>query len=932
MSKKNTVAKLGAGVLAAATVMSGLSFGVVPAGAATETQASSMHEYEVGDKGATLQLIAKTNSGYSYLPKATPADEVGGNRSADTLEEAKQNAAVLTAHFSKTVDGRDYWQLRTTSPEAGPKCLLVGLTDGTPTTGLGPCSTNPWFDFTAEKGTIRARRGVSYGVYVTSDLNWTRWGTYFSNTSSAPKDNTFVGMPTTLEGLTADVQDVNVEAGTARLDGVATSETTSVDISYTDKNKRDRIFTADAADGKWTQQLTDLALGKTTVHLTAYNGAEVVAENDIEVDLPVTPLKVDAQLSTTNVAMDAELVGTATRETTVNAWDGDRKVATGMSKDDGSFQMQVDAPNRAGDWDLRVTQEIRKEQATEQAVTIGYGEGVSIASPADGSELDPGSRLVVSGKAQAGSIVQVYERDKPKVVLGQMTATNGYRITLNGLEDREYDLVVSALSKGNNVTTAEVTVNPGKSTVTAPTATVAFDEDDLSAKATVSGTGAAGATITVKDEDGTTLGTTKVSGTSGTGDWSLPIDPIGPGKHALTVEQTGIEGTQTATAEADFGAAVSLNGPATFADGTMDVTGTSSKGAQVSITTGGKTIDTFEVTNEDGTFDRTLKGLGAGAIQLTATAKSKGGLTTTDTLSATAPIPAESVQIGSHVKDGTFVPGPQLFTGRGTVGATITLNVHGFSAANAGYNLTTTVDQFGEWEIQRALGDTTYPLFSVKQTAQAGVVNELTNWNLRPYKEIGEPGDLQLTNFKDGDFFNPGDQTFSGKATPGATIRFNPFGLDNPAVAAYDIVTTADAKTGVWTIRRALANTNYDRIAVRQEPAVDGHVNQVDDIRVAPYGWLGAPADLTVTSPTAGSTAAAGVQTFTGTARPGTTVTVYVWGDNPASPTTGVADARGNWRIDRPMGSYATPYNVRVVQDHADGKVDTVRVPLTITP
>ncbi|MDN3477801.1 Ig-like domain-containing protein [Curtobacterium sp. APC 4022] len=927
MAKKKTVGKLGAGVLAATTVISGLGFGIMPAGAATETKASSTHEYEVGDEGATLQLIAKTPTGYNYF-----ADKfaLGTVRSATTLDQAKQDALSLTAHFAETVDGTDYWTLKTDRSSSSP-CLRATTVNSQPAAIMNSCNTTDALKWTIEDGALKSQRFISSSPWLVSSLE-TRSGDTFFELSSQREEASFVDLPTTLAGLSADIQDVDLEAGTALLDGTAPDDATDVEVTYLDKDSKKKTYNAAAKDGKWSQALSALALGNTSVHLKAYNGAELIAESDVDVDLPVTPLSVQPELSEANVEAVAKLTGSASKNTTIKVKSGTKQVATTMTGEDGSFEVPVNAPNAAGDYELTATQEIRDEDATPQDVTIPYGAGVAVSSPENGAELDAGQPLVVSGTAQTNSLIRVYEKGNPRVVLGQATATNGYRIVLNDLEDREYQLVVAGVSKGNNVTTAEVTVNPGKSDVTAPTATVAFDEDDLSAKATVSGTGAAGATITVKDEDGTTLGTTKVSGTSGTGDWSLPIDPIGPGKHALTIEQTGIEGTQTAAAEADFGAAVSLNGPATFTDGTMDVTGTSSKGAQVSITTGGKTVDTFEVTNEDGTFDRTLKGLGAGAIQLTATAKSKGGLTTTDTLSATAPIPAESVQIGSHVKDGTFVPGPQLFTGRGTVGATITLNVHGFSAANAGYNLTTTVDQFGEWEIQRALGDTSYPLFSVKQTAQAGVVNELTNWNLRPYKEIGEPGDLQLTNFKDGDFFNPGDQTFSGKATPGATIRFNPFGLDNPGVAAYDIVTTAHAKTGVWTIRRALANTSYDRIAVRQEPAVDGHVNQVDDIRVAPYGWLGAPADLTVTSPTAGSTAAAGVQTFTGTARPGTTVTVYVWGDNPASPATGVADARGNWRIDRPMGSYTTPYNVRVVQDDADGKVDTVRVPLTITP
>jgi hypothetical protein len=732
--------------------------------------------------------------------------------------------------------------------------------------------------------------------------------------------------------LSAAVTSTDVERGTAVLDGGSPAGTDRVKVEWTTTTGEQRSEFRDVDDGTgdWSSTLTDLPVGTTSVHLSALDGATTTAEADVDVTLDVAELTASAALPEDRTE-NAVVSGTGQKGARITVTHGGATVgSTTADANDGSWSVEVPGPGTGGNYDVDIAQTIRNGsvEAGATSTTIHYGDAVSISDPEDGDTVEAGEPAIIQGSGEKGAPLRVFEDGHPETELaaGTVDGDDGsYRLETSALEAREYVLVVEQLGRGNNRTTAEVTINPGQPSIVSPTAEVVFDQD-VEKPAVVQGTGAETARITVKNGN-ETLGTQIVQN----GTWELPIKPLGPGTHTLTIEQTGIEGTQTTTVTVDFGAAVSLDGPSVFTNGTMTVTGTASQGAQVSITTGGKTVDTFTVDNAAGTFTRTLNGLGSGAIELTATAKSKGGLTTTDTLAAESPITPESVQIESHAKDGTFVPGPQLFTGRGTPGATITLNVHGFSAANADFDQTTTVDQFGAWQIQRNLADTTYPLFSVKQTPQNGVVNQLTNWNLRPYREIGAPSDLQLTNFADGDFFVPGEQTFTGTATPGATVRFNPFGFDDPTLSGHDIVTTADPRTGQWTIRRRLSNVLYDRIAIRQEPAADGRVNQIDGIALAPTGWLGAPADLTVTSPVADSTASAGVQTFAGSARPGTTVTVYVWGDDPTHPVSTVANARGKWRIDRPMTASPVKYNVRVVQDDAAGKVDTVRVPLTIT-
>lgn len=731
--------------------------------------------------------------------------------------------------------------------------------------------------------------------------------------------------------LTAAVADVDIEAGTATLqDGVAPSNATDVDITYTDKDGKAQTLAANVSDGTWTKQLKNLALGETTVHLEAFDGGESIAENDITVDLHVTPLVAEGHFDE-DVTEVATIVGTATRNTEVAAYRGGKKVQTVMSDGDGNFTLPINPLNMPGTYDLQVAQTIRGEQATPVEVTLDYGAGVAITSPGPDFTLEPGDDLVLRGTAQHPSKVKVYEAGKPTEPLAEVTAgtSNTYRTVLRGLEDREYKLVVAALSKGYNTTTAEITINAGKSTVADPTAQVVFDED-VAKKATVEGTAVKGSTITVKNGDDV-LGT--VDSVPESGAWSLPIDPIGPGQHTLTVEQTGIDGVQTTQTTADFGDAIALNAPTSFTGGKMTVTGKSSQGAQVTIVTGGKQVDSFTVTEADGSFSRDLTGLGAGKIELHATAKSKGGLTTETTASSTAPVTAESVQLSSHVKNGTFLPGQQHFVGRGTVGATVTLNPFGFNPKFASYDLTAPVDQFGEWAIDRGLSDTPYAMFSFKQTAQAGVTNEVVNYGLKPYREIGQPGDLQLTNFKSGDFFNAGDQVFAGKATPGATVVLNPFGFD-PRYAGYSMSTTADVVTGEWQIRRSLGNTIYREVAVRQEPEAAGKVNKIEHISIAANGWVGQPADLTVTSHTNNGTFTPGtLQTFSGTATPGTEVTLYPFGtDYSDKAMTVKANTLGKWEIQRNLGNQVFPMVFTQDADDADTKVARVDVRLVPTP
>lgn len=620
-----------------------------------------------------------------------------------------------------------------------------------------------------------------------------------------------------------------------------------------------------------------------------------------------------------DVSKKATITGFAPAGFTIDVLRNGKVVGSGRAGADNSFSVEVDAPNAGGDSVVQVhASDDSGSGPNDKDVTLAYGNAVSITAPGDGSEHVGGPITVRGGGVDGGKVTLTIDG----TVVDTTTVANSEYSFTTDLPNEEHRIEVTQVGKGNNTTSSSVTIKPGEPVIAEPTGQVSFDQD-VTQRATVSGTVAEGATIklfTGDDEIG--------SATVENGTWTTTIRPLGTGKHTIRIEQTGIKGTQTAETEADYGDAVSLTGPTEFTNGELAVTGKSSAGATVTITSGGKTLDTFTVTNADGTFSRSLTGVGSGKVTLTATADSRGGVSTTADHTATAPIIAEDIAMSSHIKNGTFLPGAQTFTGRGTVGATVTLNPFGFDSKYENLNLTTTVDQFGEWSIQRGLSDTPYPLFAFKQTPQTGVTNEVLNYNLKPFKQVGEPGDLQLTTFKAGDFFNPGDQTFSGLATPGAEVIMNPFGFD-PQYARYDISTFADSTTGEWSIRRGLAaGTIYRELGVRQVPETEGKVNKIERITVAANDWIGTPANLVLTSHTDPTFTPGTEQTFTGTATPGTIVTLYPFGTAyPGHAMTTKTDATGKWTIVRTLGNQVFP--IHITQEEQAGKTNTIDLKLT---
>jgi len=164
---------------------------------------------------------------------------------------------------------------------------------------------------------------------------------------------------------------------------------------------------------------------------------------------------------------------------------------------------------------------------------------------------------------------------------------------------------------------------------------------------------------------------------------------------------------------------------------------------------------------------------------------------------------------------------------------------------------------------------------------------------------------VTLSSPTSGSTYEPNSSvTFTGRGTPGGQITVTPGHGITP-------VTTTVGANGTWSVAVTLGTDEYS-VTVAQR--AQGQSSTVDNVKLAPNAvnkpWA-------VSTPTSGSTAN-GPVTFSGTGRPGETVTVHNTTFASADVTTTV-DAQGNWSVSRYVGTGY--YSFDVTQTNATGAV-----------
>ena len=932
MSKKKHLLKgVGAAAMAVATLASGLSFGAAASAAPASSAPSATGAVQahviwhnpqtdfstkayVGLSGSddTTTIYRTDSFHHAYYDVL----HFAGLKQYDTLEAALAGTPLLTlpkpgtwgrilngeqtcltGQYEYDVDGQTHNSRHQGHWISGDRCTASSPSD------------NELFMIDSS-GAIHSKLGGGLGFWKFMDSPYYgapteyRLGAMVIN-EALPIEG---GDPAFPRGVSAKVVNLNAVDASARLEGTSEVGTDQVKIEWTDEDGKQRVkyVAPDAASGAWQFQLTGLKIGSNPVHLSALEGNEPMSEFDLDVTLTVAEVTASVTI-TEDRSERAHLSGKGEPGAMIEIGQG-RDGALGSVKvgDDGTWAFDIDAPNHGGDYTLLINQTINGKPAGSANVNVAYGAGVTIADPEDGVEVDPDDPyLVLQGNGEKGAPLRVFEqghRDTP-LATGSVSATNGsYLLRTSELEDREYRLVVEQQGKGNNVTTAEVTVNPGKSSVANPTADVAFDAD-VAKKATVSGTGANGATITVKNGQ-KTIGTAKVVD----GKWSTQIAPIGAGVHELTIEQTGIEGTQTTTATADFGSAVAITGPSgEIAPGMTTVTGTTQEGAKIAVSAGGKTVD---ATVNGTTWTAELEiAPSENPVTITAKQQSKGDLRTeaTTTVTTTGAQQATDVTITTPAS-GTYKPG-QTTTVAGTATAYAKVTIENQWGATLA---TRTADADGKWSFARQYGPAAKYTMTATQTRLDGTTSTSAEFTLAPENAFKK---LTLTTPEATSTYLPGKGVlFTGTATPGATIT---------ATSSWGstlFTTRANQTDGSWAATRSFGPSATYVITLTQT-ALDGTSDSISPVILTPP----AHQDVVLTSPTQGAHYTPGQPvTFTGTASPGANIAIKSKLSGSTLTTT-TADTQGKWSVKRGFGPTAV-YNLDIIATATDGTTSSTEL------
>ena len=663
---KKTLKSAGAVGLAAATILTGLSFGPAAASAAPAD--------DIGSIGAPFAPV---------FPRATDWRAAnGGSYGFDTFpNEAAARAGVVGA-----------WRALTYKPQPGTFFLQGVNQDGNPTSCMAPqnfsgpklgnwdneCDPNRSLWKLVDGKITSASAGSSYPGYYISSNSAQYW-----QTLAAPESGDPAAIFPDLHLLGGTVESIDLHARTATLSGTAIPGS-KVLING------DRQIAVDE-DGIWSAAVSGLALGVNTVTLEQYEGpGNKTDETTVDVDLAVQPVDAIVTLDA-DVTKMATLSGNAHPGATVVIRDADgAEIDRGpASPIDGTWSMELRAPNIGGDYTVSVHQVIDGEENGEITTTIAYGVAVTVTRPVPDAGHDGGS-LTMRGTGEPDAQITVREQGHVTVIGSAKVLVNGtWNLATLDLDDRRHVLEVTQTGKGNNVTTSTTTINPENEGVAQPFALTAPQDGDTviapDNRVTFTGTGTTGDTVAIVNTyNGRVVTTTTIDAAgnwTGTGNVGFGVqnlkavvthgDVSTDHRLSITVNATaGVDLPYDLTNPADGSTVVAPDNRVTF-------TGTGATGARVILTagTGRQVVNTLVDGNGNWTATGTLTHQ---YYELGTSYTRPGGTPVTGTTTLTV-LATDAVILPFAIEtpaDGDTVIAPDnqvTFTGTGAAGATVEL-------------------------------------------------------------------------------------------------------------------------------------------------------------------------------------------------------------------------------------------------------------------
>lgn len=558
-------------------------------------------------------------------------------------------------------------------------------------------------------------------------------------------------------------------------------------------------------------------------------------------------------------------------------------------------------------------------------------------------------RPQLTGTAEAGSTVTIY--DGGTAIGTAVVASNGtWTFTPSvDLNESTHQITVRATDAAGNTGPASpvFTLTVDLTPPTAPTAIVLLDDTGLirgtitsgvptdASQPILAGTGEPGGTITIYD-NGVAIGTTTVLPN---GTWSItPGGPLPDGTHSITVTETDAAGNQS-TASEPITFTVDTTPPS--APGNLvvsndggTISGIGEAGSTVTIREGDFTLGTV-VVDSQGNFSLTLSPPRINGEILSANATDTAG-NTSPTTSAAAPdiTPPQTPVILSVIDDVQATTGPvaqngltndraPTVNGTGEAGSTITI-YNGSDALG-----TVVVPSSGQWSFTppTPLTDGTWVL-TAKATDPAGNPSGISNaWTINVDGTApGAPVILQVVNDIPGQTgaidvngtTNDATPTLSGTAEANATISLRVDGVE--------IGTTVANGLGVWSFTPSSPIGEGPHALTAVATDVAGNPGPVSNTWTLTVDSV-APAAPVITQVlddvperlgalNSGDSTNDTTPTLSGTAEPGSTVTIRLDGTNLI---TIPIDGSGTWTYTLPTPLDEGPHTFSVVATDAAG-------------
>ncbi|GAB4070991.1 hypothetical protein GCM10028777_37860 [Angustibacter speluncae] len=692
------------------------------------------------------------------------------------------------------------------------------------------------------------------------------------------------------------------------------------------------------AEGTWTlTPATPLASGPHTVQATATDALGNVsapsAPNAFVVDTAPPPAPVVLTPPDGSVTTDTTptVTGTAEPLSTVTVLVDDVAIGTTQADGSGDWSLVVPAPLADGDHTARATATDAAGNVSPSSAAVVFTVDTTatgapvVVTPANGSVTDD-TTPTYSGTGEVGSTVTVVV-DGAAVGTAPVAAGGTWTLTpATPLAEGLHAVWATATDGAGNVSPVSNT-NAFTVDTVAPAAPVVVTPADGSVTSDttpqLAGTAEPGSQVTVV-VDGVAVG---VVPADGSGAWTLTSGELAGGPHtvqATSADAAGnvspVSNTNGFVVDADPPPAPAVTAPAdgtTTADSTPTVTGTAEPGTTVTVTVDGAVVGTAPV---DGSGAWTLTvavPLADGPHTVQATAADGAGNTsppsatntfTVDTAAPAAPVvtaPADA----SVTADST-----PTYTGTAEPGSSVTVSVDGAAVGTVTADATT-----GAWTLTPAapLADGPHAVAATAVDA-AGSPSPPSATNTFTV-DTAAPAAPVVVAPPNGSTTSDSTPTIAGTAEPGATVTVQ---LDGATLG-----TTTASGTGSWSVTPAapLADGPHTVSATATDAA--GTTSPASATTTFTVDTT-APAPPVVVAPADGSTTTDQTPTVSGTAEPGSTVTVLV--DRVAVGTT-PADGTGAWSLVTPTPLTEGPHEVSATATDGSGNTSPESPASTVT-